>query len=388
MLLYVAGAVCSLVVFQTGLTRSVDVSLEDLIAEIKPSIESTHNTPSLDSWARQATAKGTLILATVQLYDSGGRFIEEYGPPGVRKLYNGNLHRSSNGIIESMRSMYAEIGKTGYLQLQVSMNAHDEAVNQFGLAVLVIAPLLAAGVGVSAYLFSGKAVEPIERTNLLLRRFVTDAGHELKTPVAIIEACLQTLADPSKLGDMSEEVFDMLQRASDRLQHLARDLVVLARVEDPESEFSRTSLKLRDVIESVVAELSSAAASRSIDVSLRSFPDVSIEAHEESIHEILNNLIDNAIKYSENNQEVTISGSKTDQWVTISVSDSGVGIETDELSHIFDRFYRVDKSRSREVGGSGLGLSIVKAAVDRHGGRISVDSKPGKGSTFTVTLPL
>ncbi|MBX9693484.1 MAG: hypothetical protein K2Z81_13935, partial [Cyanobacteria bacterium] len=223
MLLYVAGAVCSLVVFQTGLTRSVDVSLQDLIAEIKPSIETTaEGNPSLDDWARHANAKGTLILATVQLYDLRGRFIEEYGPVGVRKLYNGNLHRSTQGNIESLRSMYSEIGKFGYLQLQVSMTAHDNAVNQFGLAVLVIAPLLAAGVGVSAYLFSGKAVEPIERTNLLLRRFVTDAGHELKTPVAIIEACLQTLADPSKLGDMSEEVFDMLQRASDRLRHLAR----------------------------------------------------------------------------------------------------------------------------------------------------------------------
>ena len=111
-------------------------------------------------------------------------------------------------------------------------------------------------------------------------------------------------------------------------------------------------------------------------------------AHEESIHEILNNLIDNAIKYSENGGIIDISAQQGEQYISISISDAGEGIDEDEIEHIFDRFYRVDKSRSRNIGGSGLGLSIVKAAVARHKGYIGVESEAGKGSTFTVTLPI
>lgn len=275
----------------------------------------------------------------------------------------------------------------GFLQIQVSTEVQDDAIRQFAMAELVIAPLLALGVGGAAYVFSGTVVAPIEKSNQLLRRFVADAGHELNTPVATIEGCLETLKEPSKLGDMSDEIFEMLERASDRLRHLAKDLIVLARVEDLESELSRTQINLRDLAESVVAELSSAASRRSISLNMKEFPDVSLVAHEESIHEILNNLIDNAIKYSENGGVIDISGKSNEQSVSFTITDCGEGISIDEQEHIFDRFYRVDKSRSRSIGGSGLGLSIVKAAVRRHRGQISVESEPGKGSSFTVTLP-
>ena len=392
MVLYAAGAAASLFVFESGLARSIDLGLTDLVAEIRPSVSFIDGHPTLSSWSEHARAEGTHILATVQLYDRHGKMIETYGPDGDSRLSNGPTeftHESDKVSLRSMNMPLERDGATiGYLQVQVATNSQEEAAKQFQIAILAIAPLLAAGVGIGAYLFSGKAVEPIERTNKLLRRFVADAGHELNTPVATIEACLQTLEDPSKLGDMSEEVFDMLNRSSDRLRHLAKDLIVLARVEDPEADLRRTRVNLRDMAESVVGEFSSTASRRNISLEVGVFPDVLLLAHEESIHEIFNNLIDNAIKYSEDGGTVKISAIATDQTISITVKDAGVGIARENIDLIFDRFFRVDPSRSRTIGGSGLGLSIVKAAVDRHNGQIKVESEPGVGTRFTVELPL
>lgn len=391
-IIYAAGAFASLLVFQSGLTRSIDISLKDLISEIRPSIRVSVGKPSLAAWAAQSSTLDDPLLTTVQIFDSNKKILEHYGPEGVHELSNGNLPYWGSKRKTNIRSSHVPIifeSKTiGYLQIQVSTRSQDEAVRQFGTAVLFILPMLAFGVGVAAYIFSGTVVWPIERSNQLLRRFVADAAHELKTPVATIEGCLQTISEPSKVGDMSEELFQMLERASDRLRHLANDLVVLARVEDLESELLRTTVNLKDLTESVIAELSSAASSRSIVLNLGDFPDVSIEAHEESIHEILNNLIDNAIKYSDDGAQVDIYARQSEQAIAITVADQGEGISKEEKEHIFDRFYRVDKSRSSNIGGSGLGLSIVKAAVHRHKGQISLESEPGEGSKFTVRLPL
>lgn len=390
--IYAVGAFASLFVFQTGLTRSIDISLIELLSEIRPSVQIVNRQPSLEKWANQSSAKDNPILTTVQLYDQQGFLKEHYGPEGVEKLVNGTLQENETKKAFNMRSMNNAIlvngDKVGYLQIQVSTLAQDKAVKQFGTAVLGIAPLLALGVGVAAYIFSGSIVSPIERSNRLLRRFVEDAGHELNTPVATIEGCLQTLGEPSKIGDMSEEIFDMLERASTRLRHLSKDLVSLARVEDLESELSRTSFNLKDLTDSVIAELSSSSSKKEIALHMGAFPDVSIIAHEESIHEILNNLIDNGIKYSEVGGKIDISARQIDQSISITVSDSGEGISKEDKEHIFDRFYRVDKSRSRSIGGSGLGLSIVKSAVERHKGQIFLETEPGKGSVFTVILPL
>ncbi|MEZ4543474.1 MAG: HAMP domain-containing sensor histidine kinase [Cyanobacteriota/Melainabacteria group bacterium] len=390
-IIYATGAFASLLVFQSGLTGSVDISLKDLISEIRPSVRVVDNRPTLKSWAETTSLRDSPLLTTVQLYGPSRRLLEKYGPDGVNELANGTLTGSRGEKPVNFRSMNIPVlfqeKSIGFLQIQVSTEVQDDAIRQFAMAELVIAPLLALGVGGAAYVFSGTVVAPIEKSNQLLRRFVADAGHELNTPVATIEGCLETLKEPSKLGDMSDEIFEMLERASDRLRHLAKDLIVLARVEDLESELSRTQINLRDLAESVVAELNSAASRRSISINMKEFPDVALVAHEESIHEILNNLIDNAIKYSENGGEIDISGRATDQSVSFTITDCGEGISKDELEHIFDRFYRVDKSRSRSIGGSGLGLSIVKAAVRRHRGQISVESEPGKGSSFTVTLP-
>ncbi len=389
MLLYSIDSIASVMVFKTNLMRSVDVGLEDLIAELRPSVKIVDGHPSLKNWYVEAKNNDP-ILATVQLFDAKGNALEQYGPDGVEQLFNGTLRLRTDD--KNLRSMYVKVdhkGKhEGFIQLQVSTKPQDDAIEQFFLVVMVVAPFIAAGVGICAYLFSGQAVKPIERTLLMLRRFVADAGHELNTPVATIEACLETLKDPGKLGNMSDDVFRMMERASERLRHLSKDLIVLARIEDPEAEMMRTQVRIRDLCDTVVMELIPVARDRNIEIFVNPFPDITISAHAESILEIFNNLIDNAIKYSDEDGKVQVWIDQKDSYLTITVTDQGVGIPPDSLHSIFDRFYRVDKSRSRDVGGSGLGLSIVKAAVERHGGSVSVESEVGKGTTFRVILPV
>lgn len=388
MLLYSVDSIASLMVFKINLMRSVDVGLEDLIAEIEPSVKAVDGKPSLATWSEEA--KGKPILATVQLYDIAAKPIEEYGPEGVQQLHNGHLRvRTDDRSLRSMFSRLVKDGKTiGYIQLQVSTKPQDDAIEQFFLVVMLVAPFIAAGVGICAYLFSGQAVKPIERTLVMLRRFVADAGHELNTPVATIEACLETLRDPHKLGEMSDDVLRMMERASERLRHLSKDLIVLARIEDPESEMMRNNVPVKELAETVIAELSQFARDRNIELVVEPIPEVTIYGHDESILEIFNNLIDNAIKYSETGGKVFVGITEKDGNLHITVSDTGVGIPADSINNVFDRFYRVDKSRSRDVGGSGLGLSIVKAAVERHSGDVTVESELGKGTTFRVTLPV
>lgn len=387
MLLYSVDSITSMMVFKINLMRSVDVGLEDLIAEVRPSVKIVDGHPSLHDWSEEA--RGKPILATVQLFDTTGKSIEEYGPDGVKKLHNGTLKVRNEE--KSLRSMFAKIesdGKSsGYIQLQVSTKPQDDAIEQFFLVVMVVAPFIAAGVGVCAYYFSGQAVKPIERTLLMLRRFVADAGHELNTPVATIEACLETLRDPHKLGEMSEDVLRIMERASERLRHLSKDLIVLARIEDPEAEMMRTNVSINKLTDAVVSELMPIAKERNIEIVIENKAEANIFGHHESILEIVNNLVDNAIKYCETNGKVVVTVDQKDSNVAISVADNGVGIPADSLGNVFDRFYRVDKSRSRDVGGSGLGLSIVKAAVERHYGSVTVESESGKGTIFRVSLP-
>jgi len=223
---------------------------------------------------------------------------------------------------------------------------------------------------------------------ILLRRFVADAGHELKTPVATMEACLETLEADKETSGISSSMLEMMHRASSRLRHLSKDLIVLALIEDPETELIRTAIDLKEVAYMVTEELATAAGAKNVELSVGPFPEIYVEAHEESVHEIFNNLIDNAIKYSKENGKVIVTAAAKGDLVAISVTDSGIGIPADCIEQVFDRFYRVDDSRTSKIGGSGLGLSIVKAAVERHKGAVSIDSEIDKGTTFTVTLPI
>lgn len=233
-------------------------------------------------------------------------------------------------------------------------------------------------------------VSDLRRLENLRREFVANVSHELKTPLASIKAYAETL----RMGAVHDpehnvEFVSRIEEQSDRLNDLILDLLQLARVESGQEAFEITTVLVPPVVEGCVRSYESAAAAKRISLELES-PKYSVwvRADEEGLRTILSNLVDNAIKYTPDGGKVTIRWGADDQFGWIEVQDTGIGIGKQHHARIFERFYRVDKARSREVGGTGLGLSIVKHLTQAFGGTVRVESQLRSGSTFRVVLPL
>jgi two-component system phosphate regulon sensor histidine kinase PhoR len=227
----------------------------------------------------------------------------------------------------------------------------------------------------------------IRRMERMRRDFVANVSHEFKTPLTSIRGYAETLMsgakdDPQIAGDFLKTI----ERNAQQLEVLVSDLLTLARLEG-EVPSTKEPLSVRSLIEEQIATRKNALRERDVSVTL-DCPDIDIQADRSRLSTALSNLIDNAISYNRHGGHISISADVLANALRITVSDTGQGIPADELARIFERFYRVDKHRSRESGGTGLGLSIVKHAIESQGGSISVASKVGTGSTFTIRLPV
>jgi two-component system phosphate regulon sensor histidine kinase PhoR len=179
-----------------------------------------------------------------------------------------------------------------------------------------------------------------------------------------------------------------VQKHSRRLETLIEDLLSISALESQQARLAMTKVNLPAAIEAAIEELRQQAREKSISVHTNVSRDTPpTTADSQRLHQVLINLLDNAVKYTQAGGRVTVSACATDQEVEICVADNGPGITAEHLPHIFERFYRVDKARSRELGGTGLGLSIVKHIVQAHNGRVWAESTPGQGSRFYFTLP-
>lgn len=232
----------------------------------------------------------------------------------------------------------------------------------------------------------------IKRLEKIRREFVANVSHELKTPITAISAAVDTLADGA-LSDSknSERFLAMIAKHTERLHAIVEDLLQLSRLENisqiQETTNALEPLPVEPVIQEAVSLCRTAAARKQITLEMQCAAAVSARMHAPSLEQALVNLIDNAIKYSPEGSTVVITCKENADGAVISVSDAGEGIPREHQERIFERFYRVDKSRSREQGGTGLGLAIVKHAVLAQGGTVRVESEPFKGSVFTITLP-
>jgi two-component system phosphate regulon sensor histidine kinase PhoR len=234
-------------------------------------------------------------------------------------------------------------------------------------------------------------VTELRRLERMRQDFVANASHELKTPLASIKAYTETLLDWA-LHDETVNV-RFLQRIDEqveRLNQLILDLLSLARLESGQELFEHGPLSLVPVVESCVEAHRGRAQAKNLNLIFDPGPvddETLVLADEEAIRQIVDNLTDNAIKYTPEGGTVSVTCSSDHNEVCIEVADTGIGIPRADLPRIFERFYRVDKARSRELGGTGLGLSIVKHLMQSIGGHIDVTSRVGSGSKFTVTLP-
>ncbi|WP_422924948.1 sensor histidine kinase [Singulisphaera sp. PoT] len=235
-------------------------------------------------------------------------------------------------------------------------------------------------------------VTELRRLERMRQDFVANVSHELKTPLASIKAYTETLLDWA-LNDENVNVrfLNRIEEQAERLNQLILDLLSLARIESGQEVYEHVPLALAPMITSCVGSHRDRADAKglSLDLDLGPVDDqIQVMADEEAIRQIFDNLIDNAIKYTPEGGSVRVHGQLGPDGVVVEVADTGIGIPRDDLPRVFERFYRVDKARSRELGGTGLGLSIVKHLVQSIGGQITVSSRVGAGTQFTLTLPL
>ncbi|MDX9957451.1 MAG: ATP-binding protein [Spirochaetia bacterium] len=231
----------------------------------------------------------------------------------------------------------------------------------------------------------------IKRLERVRRDFVANVSHELRTPITLIKGFIETLEDGAiAKPEEAARFMGIIRRHADRMASIVEDLLALARMENPERGcLAMHSCRVMDIIGKAVESLDGRPALKSVSILVDCPPDLEIVANEGLIEQALVNLLDNAVKYGPEGGSVRVKATldTSDDSVYLSVSDEGQGIPAKDLPRLFERFYRVDRARSRELGGTGLGLAIVRHIAMAHGGTATVRSTEGYGSTFCITLP-
>ncbi|MBG9445811.1 two-component system histidine kinase PnpS [Cytobacillus firmus] len=232
-------------------------------------------------------------------------------------------------------------------------------------------------------------ITELKKLEQMRKDFVANVSHELKTPITSIKGFSETLLDGAMENKQTlNDFLNIILKESDRLQSLIQELLDLSKIEKQGFSLSIQQLDLADVLEDVVAIMKGKAAEKEIVLEYkREDKPVYIEGDVHRLKQVFINIISNAISYTPNQGVVYISSADSDRTVLTEIRDTGIGIEAGEIPRIFERFYRVDKARSRNSGGTGLGLAIVKHLVEAHKGTISVKSEVGKGTAFIIELP-
>ena len=233
--------------------------------------------------------------------------------------------------------------------------------------------------------------DELRRVNKIRRDFVANVSHELKTPATSRRLLAESLEETIDEDPIQARLFAaQLKKETERLSHLITDLLDLARLESEERVENPVPVDVRGVLMTVLARMRSVARNENITLQWKRSgraAQYTVRGDETQLASMFTNLVDNAVKYTPPGGRVEVKGGFEGPEIVIRVSDTGIGIPEGKLPRIFERFYRVDKARSKETGGTGLGLSIVKHVAENHGGRVAVESTVGEGSTFTVYLP-
>jgi two-component system phosphate regulon sensor histidine kinase PhoR len=232
-------------------------------------------------------------------------------------------------------------------------------------------------------------VTGIEAAHKTRREFVANVSHELRTPLTSIQGYVETLIEgPNPSPETTLEFLGVILKNASRMNRLTEDLLALASVESPDYKLSLQPVRASDLLQDAVDSVSSIALDSGVQLQSADAPDVLVMADPDAVHQIFGNLMENSLKYAKSGKRIRASARLLGSEVQFTIQDFGPGIASEHLDRIFERFYRVDKARSRESGGTGLGLAIVKHIVMAHGGRVWAESELGKGAQFHFTLPL
>jgi two-component system sensor histidine kinase SenX3 len=226
-----------------------------------------------------------------------------------------------------------------------------------------------------------------QRVEAIRRDFVANVSHELKTPIGALNLLAEAVAEAKDDPEAVVRFADRMQGESERLTRLVQQIIDLSRLQNDTASDDQAVVKVAELIAEAAEHSATEAERKKIDIAVTLEGELFVQGDRAQLYAAVSNLVENAVRYSEESSQVSVSATEAGDSVRIGVTDRGIGISTDELDRIFERFYRVDPARARNTGGTGLGLSIVKHVAASHGGSVEVWSEPGSGSTFTLVLP-
>jgi len=395
---YITMALAGGAYFYNTLSNSMDHELKMVGSQIGHAIDISGSKPTFRDWLRVVETDPPRSVMTLQLFDASGKLLDHYGPTGIPKLMTDIKETSAGSASYRIRcSKLTHNGAiVGYLQQQLSTAKRTELTKEFLLTMAYMGPFVLLGFGLSGYFVSGLAARPIELLVGTLQRLVADAGHELNTPASIVQARAQSLERKLAKHGQEENDLKIIANSAERMGYIVKNLMLLAELDSignySNNLFNKTesksSIALREQIAAATSDFSDRFDEKKIQLEIGPIEDALVTTDRQSLQCILANLLENALKYTEPGGKVTLTCQLNANEARIIINDTGIGIPPEDLSKIYDRFYRVDKSRSRSSGGAGLGLSIVKAIAERDGGAVTANSTLGQGSQFIVTLPI
>ena len=272
--------------------------------------------------------------------------------------------------LEEKRSCEREVTKDS-ISLKVNFEVFDDERNKTG--------------GVLAVLHDITKQQKLENSR---REFVANVSHELRTPLTTVKSYAETLLDIVKDNKTAATFTNTILNETDRMTRLVKDLLVLSSLENTAS-LNKSMFSLKTMIHDVVSTMSLVASEKGHRLQFKQTSEIpEFYGDSDKLEQVLYNIISNSIKYTPNGGKIIVKAGKVYNEICIEVQDTGIGIPEKDLSRIFERFYRVDKARSRELGGTGLGLAISKSIIDSHGGKIDIKSKLGEGTSVLITLPI
>ena len=373
-----------------------------------PTNEPMIQEPILAAWLQESKSKQAPVLQTVKGFGTaGGRLAVMLIPKAETDTTNSECFVVVAQSQEEMQQHLATMRRIFYLSLPLmlliagiagyflaqkslapvaAMSAQAESINASNLHERLQLRNPHDELGRLANVFNALLAR-VNRSFASLRTFTADASHELRTPLAIIRGEADVaLSQPRTLLEY-QETLAIVRDEARRLSRIVDDMLALARADAGGHQLNCTALYLNDLVEESCRSVQTLAAHKNISVHCESLPDIEFCGDEELLRRMIVNLLDNAIKYTPSNGSVRIELSETRTHVRLRVIDNGIGIPAAAAAQVFDRFYRVDKARSRAEGGSGLGLPIVKWVAEAHQGTVKLESHPGIGSEFVVELP-
>ena len=340
------------------------------------------NEGRLLNFARASCRIEPFILDTIaqEKVEPGG--VTVFSKPGSENTRKARIMLTA----QQVRDDEGNATQTVYVGKDVTAMYNGMEKATYALAFLgAIALVIATIVG---HVLSGKAMIPLRQAYEKQRQFAADASHELRTPLAVVMASAELLQnDPSIKSPFLRQVIDDVRDEVKKMTKLVSDLLVVARSDNKALKLKPQKFNLSALIEQTARLMQPLAEQKKIDLQAENLPKVEIQADEQKIRQLVLILVDNAVKYTPDGGRVSVRYESTEKGrVRFSVSDTGIGIAKEDQAKVFDRFYRVDKARSREMGGNGLGLAIAQEIVHLHKGRIWIQSELGQGTTFFVEL--